>query len=228
MNRLRCANITREYPGGVKALSGITLEIEKGEIAVVIGPSGSGKTTLLNILGLLDKPTEGRVYVDEKEITVLDEKESTRLMNKTFGFIFQFFYLIPELTVVENVMLPLWIKDKTPLKLKSYYEKAGNLLEEFGMEGRRDFYPSQLSGGELQRVAICRSLVCEPGIIFADEPTGSIDKKSSEMFFELVRELNRQKGVTFVIGTHNEKFLELATKIISLNQGELTEVKTPG
>jgi len=204
------------------------MEIEKGEIAVIVGPSGSGKTTLLNILGLLDRPTAGNVFIDSQDITKLEEKEACGLMNRTFGFIFQFFYLIPELTVVENVMLPLWIKDKTPLKLKAYYRDAGVLIEEFGLGGRRDFYPSQLSGGELQRVAICRSLICEPEIIFADEPTGSIDRKSTEMFFELVRQLNRQKGVTFVIGTHNEKFLEFATTIISLNQGEVASIEKSG
>lgn len=228
MNRLECKNITREYPGGIKALNDVSLEIEKGEIVVVIGPSGSGKTTLLNILGLLDKPTSGSVFIDGSEITNLEAQESARLINSTFGFIFQFFYLIPELTVIENVMLPLWIRDKTPLKLKSYYRQAGLLIEEFGLAGRKDFYPSQLSGGELQRVAICRSLICEPQIIFADEPTGSIDKSSAEMFFALVKDLNRQKEVTFIIGTHNEKFLEFATKIVSLNQGEITDIKKQG
>lgn len=225
MNKLRCVNVTKEYPGGVRALSNINIEIERGEIAVVIGPSGSGKTTLLNILGLLDKPTEGSVYIDRQEITILDEKESSRLMNRSFGFIFQFFYLIPELTVAENVMLPLWIRDKTPLQLKAYHRKADSLLDEFGLAKRRDFYPSQLSGGELQRVAICRSLICEPRIIFADEPTGSIDKNSADMFFRIVKELNSRKEVTFVIGTHNEKFLDFATKVISLNQGELAGVQ---
>ncbi len=228
MNKLLVSDVTREYPGGVFALSGVSFEVVKGDIAVVVGPSGSGKTTLLNILGLLDRPTRGSVFMDGLDLTHLGEKEAARIMNASFGFIFQFFYLIPELTVIENVMLPLWIRDKTSLKLKNYRAQAECLLDEFGMSGRRDFYPSQLSGGELQRVAICRSLVCEPDVIFADEPTGSIDRKSTEMFFELVRKLNREKGVTFVIGTHNEKFLDFATEVISLNKGELADISRRG
>jgi|LSQX01.1.fsa_nt_gb ABC-type lipoprotein export system ATPase subunit len=222
MIKLTGENITKEYPGGVKALNNVNIQIEKGDIAVIIGPSGSGKTTLLNILGLLDKPTKGRVVMDGKDITLLDEKQAAQLMNQQFGFIFQFFYLIPELTVVENVLLPLWIKEKTTLKIK-FYNEAENLLSEFGLSNRKNFYPYQLSGGELQRVAICRSLICNPSVVFADEPTGSIDKKSTEIFFELVEKLNNQKNVTFVICTHNEKFLDFATKMISLNQGEIVK-----
>jgi len=225
MNKLTGRNITKEYPGGVTALKNVDIEIEKGEILILMGPSGSGKTTLINILGLLDKPTEGSVYIDEKEITALKEKETCVIMNKTFGFIFQFFYLIPELTVVENVMLPLWIKEKTYLKLRTYYHEAENLLGEFNLIKRKNSYPSQLSGGELQRVAICRSLICNPEIIFADEPTGSIDKKSSEVFFNLIESLNKKRGVTFIIGTHNDKFLQFATKVVYLNEGEVEKTE---
>ena len=129
MNKLIARNVTREYPGGITALRNVDLEVEKGEILVLMGPSGSGKTTLINILGLLDRPTGGSVFIDDREITSLREKEACAMMNQTFGFIFQFFYLIPELTVVENVMLPLWIKEKTYLKLKSYYREAEALLD---------------------------------------------------------------------------------------------------
>ncbi len=225
MNKLAAINITKEYSGGVRALRGVDIEVESGEMLILMGPSGSGKTTLINVLGLLDKPTEGSVYLDGKEITSLKETEKCAIVNRTFGFIFQFFYLIPELTVAENVMLPLWIKEKTSLKLKSYYREAEILLEEFNLSGRKDFYPSQLSGGELQRVAICRSLICRPSVIFADEPTGSIDKKSSEVFFELIKSLNREKRVTFIIGTHNEKFLQFATKVVYLNEGGIEKIE---
>lgn len=225
MNKLAAKNITKEYPGGVRALHNIDLEIESGEMLIILGPSGSGKTTLINVLGLLDKPTGGSVYLDEKEITSLKESEKCEIMNRTFGFIFQFFYLIPELTVIENVMLPLWIKEKTALKLKAYHEEAESLLDEFNLSGRKSFYPSQLSGGELQRVAICRSLICKPSVIFADEPTGSIDKKASEVFFSLIKSLNKEKGVTFIIGTHNEKFLQFATKVVYLNEGEIEKTE---
>ncbi len=227
MNRLTAVNVTKEYPGGVRALRNVNLEVNAGEMLILLGPSGSGKTTLINVLGLLDKPTGGSVYLDGREITSLGENEKCGIMNRTFGFIFQFFYLIPELTVMENVMLPLWIKEKTYLKLRLYYQEAENLLREFNLAGRKTFYPSQLSGGELQRVAICRSLICKPQVIFADEPTGSIDKEASEMFFELIKKLNKEKGVTFIIGTHNEKFLQFASKVVYLNEGEIekTEIK---
>ncbi len=225
MHRLTAENITKEYPGGVRALRNVNLEIESGEILTIFGPSGSGKTTLINVLGLLDKPTEGSVYLDGKEINSLKESEKCEIMNSKFGFIFQFFYLIPELTVVENVMLPLWIREKSGLKLKYYQEEAEALLDEFGLTGRKNFYPSTLSGGELQRVAICRSLICNPPIIFADEPTGSIDKKSSEVFFKIVKSLNEKRNITFIIGTHNEKFLQFATKVVYLNQGEIEKIE---
>jgi ABC-type lipoprotein export system ATPase subunit len=225
MNRLTAKNVTKEYPGGVRALRNINLEIENGEMLILLGPSGSGKTTLINILGLIDRPTEGSVYLDGKEINSLKESEKCEIINSKFGFIFQFFYLIPELTIVENVMLPLWIKEKTSLKLKVYHEEAEKLLKEFGLSGRKNFYPSMLSGGELQRAAICRSLICKPSIVFADEPTGSIDKKSSEVFFNLIKALNEKTGVTFIIGTHNEKFLQFATKVVYLNEGEIEKIK---
>lgn len=225
MNKLTAKNITKEYPGGVCALRNVNLEVNRGDMLILLGPSGSGKTTLINVLGLLDSPTQGSVYLDEREITCLQENERCRIMNQMFGFIFQFFYLIPELTVVENVMLPLWVKERTYRKLRFYYKEAENLLEEFGLAGRKDFYPSQLSGGELQRVSICRSLICGPSVIFADEPTGSIDKKASEMFFELIKRFNKEKGVTFIIGTHNEKFLQFATKVVYLNEGQIEKIE---
>ncbi len=219
------SKITKEYPGGVVALSNVDIEIEKGDILILLGPSGSGKTTLINVLGLLDKPTKGNVYLEGREITSLGERETCGIMNKTFGFIFQFYYLIPELNVIENVMLPLWIREKSYLKLKSYYEEAGNLLAEFNLVKKKNAYPAQLSGGELQKVAICRSLICKPSIVFADEPTGSIDKKSSELFFDTVKSLNEKREVTFIIGTHNDKFLQFATKVVYLNEGEIEKTE---
>ncbi len=224
MNNITCVNIAKEYEGGVIALQEANLEICRGEIVVFAGPSGSGKTTFINILGLLDNPTAGAVYMDGKQISMLPEAGAKKIISENYGFIFQFFNLLPELTVVENVMLPLWIKEKSPLKLKSYYERAEQLLSEFGILKRKDFFPSSLSGGEMQRAAICRSLICEPDVIFADEPTGSIDRKSSEIFFELLRELNVNRKVTFIIGTHNEKFLQFASKVVYLDQGRIEKI----
>ncbi|MCM8760226.1 MAG: ATP-binding cassette domain-containing protein, partial [Candidatus Omnitrophica bacterium] len=149
----------------------------------------------------------------------------SEIMNKLFGFIFQFFYLIPELTVMENVMLPLWIKERNYRKIRTYYMEAEKLLGDFNLLRRKDAYPSHLSGGEMQKVAICRSLICNPEIIFADEPTGSIDRESSEMFFNFVQLLNKKKGMTFFIGTHNEKFLQFATKVVYLKDGEIEKIK---
>ena len=225
MDKLSCKEVTKEYPGGITALRNVNLEVKKGDIVVVMGPSGSGKTTLINILGLLDVPTKGSVYLDGREINRLNEREKCEIMNSTFGFIFQFFYLIPELTVLENVMLPLWIKEKSYRRIKNYYEEAEKLLGDFNLLKRKDAYPSHLSGGEMQKVAICRSLICNPEIIFADEPTGSIDRESSEMFFNFVQLLNKKKGMTFFIGTHNEKFLQFATKVVYLNDGEIEKRK---
>ncbi|MCX8082419.1 MAG: ABC transporter ATP-binding protein [bacterium] len=225
MDKLSGRDITKEYPGGITALKNVSIEMKKGDIVVLIGPSGSGKTTLINILGLLDAPTRGSVFLDGREITGLAEKEKCEIMNRSFGFIFQFFYLIPELTVIENIMLPLWIKERSTRRIKEYYKAAEDLLGEFNLLKRKYAYPSHLSGGEMQKVAICRSLICNPEIILADEPTGSIDKESSEMFFNVVQLLNKKKGMTFFIGTHNERFLQFATKVVYLNNGEIEKIK---
>jgi len=224
MSNLKGENLWKIY-GEVEAIRGVNIEIEEGEVVVIVGPSGSGKTTLLNLLALLDTPTKGKIYLNGKEITNVGEREASEIRNKNFGFIFQLFHLIPELTVIENVYLPLWIREKDNLKINQYKEEAKKLLEEFGIIKRANFFPYQLSGGERQKVAICRSLICKPKIIFADEPTGSIDKDSAKIFFEMVEYLNREKGVSFVIVTHNEKFLQLATKAVYLNEGVITGIK---
>lgn len=220
MSILRAEKITKVY-GSVEALRDVDIEIADRDVTVIMGPSGSGKTTLLNLLALLDRPTSGTVFLNEAEITGLEEKKAADLRNRNFGFIFQFFYLLPELTVLENVFLPLWVKEKGFLKAGRYQAEAKRLLAEFHLEGKENSYPGQLSGGELQRVAICRSLICQPQIIFADEPTGSIDKDSARIFFELIATLNRERGVTFLIATHNEKFLQLATSVVYLREGRV-------
>lgn len=225
MSKIKGEKLRKNY-GEFVALRDIDIEIEKGEIVVVIGPSGSGKTTLLNILGLIDKPTEGNVYIDGRYVGDLSERELAEIRNSKFGFIFQFFYLIPELTVIENVFLPLWIREK---KFdRKIITEAENYLSIFGILNKKNSYPSQLSGGEMQRVAICRSLICSPEIIFADEPTGSIDSASASCFFEFMEKLNREKGTTFVIATHNEKFLQFSTKVVYLNEGKIEKIERRG
>ncbi|MGC8976515.1 MAG: ABC transporter ATP-binding protein [Candidatus Ratteibacteria bacterium] len=222
MNKIKTEGITKNY-GNLVAIKDINLEIKKGEIVVIIGPSGSGKTTLLNILGFLDKPTKGKIYIDDKLSENLNEIELAKIRNENFGFIFQFFYLIPELTVLENVFLPLWIKEK---KFdKKFITEAEKYLSFFGILDKKNSYPSKLSGGELQRVAICRSLICNPEFIFADEPTGSIDSNSALSFFEFMEKLNKEKEKTFVIATHNEIFLQFATKVVYLKEGEIKKIE---
>lgn len=224
MSKLKGEKLTKIY-STVEALKEVDVEIADKDIAVVVGPSGSGKTTLLNLLAILDHPTCGRVFLNEAEITNLREKEAAQIRNRSFGFVFQFFYLLPECTVQENIFLPLWIRERAFTKLGEYRRQADALLKEFHLEKRKEAYPSQLSGGELQRVAICRSLICQPQVIFADEPTGSIDKESVQIVFEMIEQLNRTRGVTFVIATHNEKFLHLATKVICLREGRIEITK---
>ncbi|MCM8804049.1 MAG: ABC transporter ATP-binding protein [Candidatus Omnitrophica bacterium] len=222
MSEIKAEGIIKNY-GNLVALKNVDLEIDKGEIVVIVGPSGSGKTTLLNILGLIDKPSEGKIYIDGKYLGNLSEKELAKIRNRKFGFIFQFFYLIPELTVIENIFLPLWIKEK---KFNTrFILEAEKYLSIFGILNKKNSYPSELSGGEMQKVAICRSLICNPKIIFADEPTGNIDSLSALHFFKFMENLNKEKQITFVIATHNEKFLQFATKVVYLNEGKIEKIE---
>ncbi|MCS7179820.1 MAG: ABC transporter ATP-binding protein [bacterium] len=222
MNKIKGEKLTKNY-NGVCGIKEVDIEILKGEIVVIIGPSGSGKTTLLNLLGLIDKPTEGKIYLDDIDVGKLSERQLAEIRNKKFGFIFQFFHLIPELKVIENVFLPLWIKEKK-FSL-DFLKEAEKYLISFGIFDKKDTYPSRLSGGELQRVAICRSLICKPEIIFADEPTGSIDKNSALIFFEFMKKFNEENGTTFIIATHNENFLQFASKVVYLIEGKIKEIE---
>ncbi|MCM8758154.1 MAG: ABC transporter ATP-binding protein [Candidatus Omnitrophica bacterium] len=213
-------NIVKTYETNVKALDDVTISIPDGEITVIMGPSGSGKTTLLNILALLDTPDSGKVLLDGKDTSKFDEKERARIRNEMFGFVFQFFHLIPELTVEENVIVPLMIRNPF-ISLCAYREKARKLLDEFHIGNKASSYPNKLSGGERQRVAICRSLIGEPKIIFADEPTGNLDKIAALELVDLIKTLNKEKKKTFVIATHNENFLKITTNIIYLSGGKI-------
>jgi len=226
MNRtdLVAESLTKVYPPSVTAIEDVSLEVAQGEIVVILGPSGSGKTTLLNLLALLDRPTSGIVRWSGKDVSGLDERETSRMRNETFGFIFQFFHLIPELSVAENVYLPLWVREKKNDR-NAYRRAALDLLREFALEGKAEEYPNHLSGGEKQRVGICRSLICDPAVIFADEPTGNLDRKASADVLSLIEGLNRQKGRTFVVATHNENFLKIATKVIYLSNGRLDRME---
>lgn len=200
----------------VEALKGINIKINEGEFVAIIGASGSGKSTLLHILGLLDRPTHGSVFIDGKNTKSLNDDELTELRGKNIGFIFQFFNLYPTLTSIKNVELPLAILDSD-----SREEKAMEMLELVGMKDRKDHMPSQLSGGQRQRVAIARALVTKPEIILADEPTGNLDSETGkEVIDELVR-VNKKTGKTVVIITHDQHIASHAKRIIEIKDGEI-------
>jgi lipoprotein-releasing system ATP-binding protein len=191
----------------VEVLKGINLKLKSGEVLAITGASGVGKTTLLHIIGGIEKPTSGRIIIDGIDITDFDEESLSEIRGKKTAFIFQFYHLLPDFTVLENVILPGLIK-KFPFK--TCKEKALFLLQEVGLSERVDHFPSELSGGEQQRVAIARALLLEPLIILADEPTGNLDPKTAEMVFELLIEKAQKNQTTLIVATHN---LQLAKKV---------------
>jgi ABC-type lipoprotein export system ATPase subunit len=200
----------------VHALKDISIRFYQGEFATIVGPSGSGKTTLLNIIGCLDRATRGIVRIDGTEVSVMDERGISRLRREKIGFVFQQFYLIPGLTVAENVALPLRFSRKTVEK--SYII---SLLDKVGLRERARHMPSELSGGEMQRVAIARAMANSPQVILADEPTGNLDTKNRMMIFDLLRLLNSQ-GLTIILATHDIQFAKKAGRVISISDGQLT------
>jgi putative ABC transport system ATP-binding protein len=201
------------------ALSGIHLEIRNGEYVSIAGPSGCGKTTLLSILGLLDTPTDGHYWLKEKDVSDLSFSERARIRNQEIGFIFQAFNLIGDLTVYENVELPLTYRG---MAAKERKERVQEALERVGMSHRMKHYPSQLSGGQQQRVAVARAVVGKPAILLADEPTGNLDSRNSEAVMELLEELHRD-GATICMVTHDPRFARYAGRSIHLFDGRVVE-----
>ena len=202
----------------LNVLNGIDISIAEREIVSIVGKSGAGKTTLLQILGTLEKPSTGKVLYDEKNVFDLNENELADFRNKNVGFVFQFHHLLPEFTALENVCIPAFI---SKISRKIAVEKAEYLLNQMGIADRLDHKPSELSGGEQQRVSVARALINDPKVILADEPSGNLDSKSAEKLHELffkLRELNNQ---TFVIVTHNNKLADLADKKIIINDGNI-------
>lgn len=199
----------------VHAIRGIDLRIEAGDFIAIVGPSGSGKSTLLNLIGALDKPTDGKVHIDDVDVSTLNGNQLADLRRKV-GFVFQFFNLIPRLKARENVELPLAIAgvDKGERR-----RRAEELLRIVGLEGRADHRPAELSGGEQQRVAIARALASNPRFLLLDEPTGNIDTKTSEALIALLRKLNEERGVTIVVVTHDQRIAERAKHVIHLLDG---------
>lgn len=205
----------------VQVLFDIGLTIQSGQFTAFIGPSGSGKTTLLNIIGLLESPTSGKIFLDGQDISELDRDELALYRNNKIGFIFQFHYLLPEFTALENVLIPYWIgKGRPPQEI---VDRAMYLMERIGIRQYKDKYPSQMSGGQQQRVAIARSLINQPKIIFADEPTGNLDSKSSEMVMELLKEIIKENDTNLVMVTHDRKIATTADRVIELVDGRINK-----
>lgn len=210
----------RFHLGGseVLALDGVSLAIEAGEYLAVMGPSGSGKSTLLNVLGLLDRPDEGEYWLEGARTARLAEPELARLRGQAIGFVFQSFHLVPRLTAFENVALPLMLAGMAPAERTT---RVTALLAELGLGTRADHRPAELSGGQRQRVAIARAMVTQPRLLLADEPTGNLDSRSGEEVIALLERLNRERGVTLVVVTHDERIGARAGRRIRMNDGRL-------
>ena len=209
------------------ALAGIDLAVEKGEFAALTGPSGSGKSTLLNIMGLLDRPTSGRIVLANNDTSGLDERELTNLRAHTLGFIFQFHYLLPAFTAIENVMLPAWGYEGFPSR--AMRAQAEELLRAVGLADRMHFKTTDLSGGQQQRVAIARALSRRPSLVLADEPTGNLDTESANGIFELMQQFNRNDGTTFLVVTHDPRIAARCDRVIDLVDGHIrTDVRKSG
>jgi lipoprotein-releasing system ATP-binding protein len=206
--------------GDLKVLKGISLEVQKGEIVSIVGASGAGKTTLLQILGTLGKPNSGKVYIKKKDVFALGEKELSRFRNKEIGFVFQFHHLLPEFTAFENVCIPGYIARRKRSEVES---KAKELLQILDLSDRLDHKPSELSGGEKQRVAVARALINEPAVILADEPTGNLDSHNQEELYQLFFSLREKFGQTFIIVTHDEHFAGMSDRMIHIRDGIVHE-----
>lgn len=218
---LRLRNIRRRFLLGettIDALHSISLDIHEGEFLAVWGPSGSGKSTLMNIIGLIDSPTSGEVHFDNQDTRVLADDELTDFRGKKIGFVFQNFNLVPVLSALENVMLPLQIQGEAESAVR---ERAATALIEVGLEKFKASLPDKLSGGQRQRVAIARALVVNPKLVIADEPTANLDSENSRMVVELMRDMNRARKVTFVFTTHDQRLLDHVDRKILLRDGNI-------
>ncbi|MBI5365654.1 MAG: ABC transporter ATP-binding protein [Planctomycetes bacterium] len=230
---LSTENLTKTFRLGGRPLTvvnGVTCAIERGEIVAVVGPSGAGKSTLLQLLGLIDRPTAGELRFAGRALTRLSASERARHRNRHFGFVFQFFHLLSELTALENVLLPRMIDTSFfawPGRRAGYRRRAEELLARLGLSARLRHRPSQLSGGERQRVAIARALINDPDVLFCDEPTGTLDHATSLEIQDLLWELNRTLGKTFVIVTHSESIARRAHRVLSMEDGRLVEGPPP-
>ena len=218
---IRVENLSKTYETGalrVEVLRDVNLSISRGEFVAIRGPSGSGKSTLLYLMGGLDKPTKGRIFLDDRDLSEMNDQEGSVLRRRNVGFVFQFYNLVPNLTVEENVLLPLLLDG---IKMKRSQKKLDELLETVGLGHRRKHTPRELSGGEQQRVAIARALINEPEVILADEPTGNLDSIAGEKIMELLRTIHRQKRKTIVMVTHSENAANYAGRTVLVRDGRV-------
>lgn len=225
---LELVNVSKVYPfqsGMLQVLKGIHLAVEPAQSVAIMGPSGSGKTTLLNLMGGLDVPTEGKVTLNRKNLSALQSGELARVRNTMIGFVFQLHYLLPQCTVLENVLLPTLAMHSLGMEKQHMEKRAMELLERTGMAAFKDSLPGQLSGGQRQRAALVRALINQPKVLLADEPTGAVDAKTAEQIMDLLLELNKTQGSALVIATHSERIAQKAQRRVRLEDGVLTEIK---
>jgi lipoprotein-releasing system ATP-binding protein len=220
---LRATQIEKSY-GKLAVLKGIDLEIRKGEIVAIVGASGAGKSTLLHILGTLDSPDKGKVFIHDKDVFSQSAKNLAAFRNKSLGFVFQFHNLLPEFSALENVIIPGLIGKKDERKIR---QRGEELLKMLGLEDRIHHKPSELSGGEQQRTAVARAMINAPDLILADEPSGNLDSKNAEDLHRLFFQLRKETGQTFIIVTHNEHLSEMADRRIELKDGVITKIEEP-
>ena len=218
---LQAKNICKSYSNGktqLSVLQDFSLDVEVGEIITIMGQSGSGKSTALNILGTLDHPDSGELILGGKRVHTMEENELAAIRNGDIGFVFQFHHLLPEFTAIENILMPTWINGKEDSK-----NHALDLIEKMGLSGRKDHFPSQLSGGERSRVAVARALMNQPKLILADEPTGNLDEKNANKLIDLLSEINKDFHQAIVLTTHNPQVARIGHKQFNLENGSLTK-----
>jgi lipoprotein-releasing system ATP-binding protein len=216
---LSAKNIHRKF-GVVEVLKGVDISIQKGEIVSIVGSSGAGKSTLLHILGTLDKPDAGEVFLNNIKVTSLSGKKLAQFRNKHIGFVFQFHHLLPEFSAIENVCIPGWIAGTKKAVVK---DRASKLLGLLGLKDRMEHKPNTLSGGEQQRVAVARALINNPDVVFADEPTGNLDSANAKELHNLFFDLRKNFDQTFLIVTHNEELAQLSDRIVNMKDGKIIE-----
>ena len=226
MNIIECKNLTKEYLAGknvVKAVDDVTVSFEQGEFCAITGPSGSGKSTFLHVLSSLENPTSGSVYYGEKALSSYNDNQLSILRRRRFGFVFQSYNLVQELTGYENILLPIMLDGKKPDE-----EYLNKVIDMLGIGDRLEHLPSALSGGQQQRIAIARALANRPAILFADEPTGNLDSKSGREVLSLLKYVSKQLGVTLILVTHDLHVAEQAERILTIEDGRIVKVTKPG